>query len=90
MAKLNGQEIRFKGLSFTEIGEKLVEASPNKDGKGLQLELNEIEEEAFANWGGLKVGLNLATLIGDALQKEGKTPDSIAYNYDWHTRTFTT
>lgn len=82
--------VSFSGLTSYQIGEKLLEASPNKDGRGLVLVLTEDEERAFENAGGMAIGYSIADLIGDAMKKDGRNLTGPKYRYDPHSYTFTT
>lgn len=88
MALLNGNRVSFVGLSFSQIGEHILERTSSVTGKGLRLVLDADEEKAFENFGGLAVGRTIANLIADAVEKKtGTKPDKLDYVYH-RSRTF--
>jgi hypothetical protein len=89
MATLNGQNVTFDRLSFEDVGRCLLAASPNKDGKGIRLELTPKEEGVLESVGGMTVGYSLVDLIADAIrEKGGSDPTGLCYRYS--NRVFTT
>lgn len=82
MATLNGQEVSLYQNTFQEIGRKLLEASPSKDGRGLCLQLTLEEERDLAAIAGMKVGYSLFDLMKDAMREGGcLIPDGLEYKY---------
>lgn len=89
MATLNGNHVNFQGLTLAQIGEKLLDSSPSKDGRGIVLDLTLSEEDTFVEIGGFTVGRTIVTLIADLIEKRtGKKPQNLAYIY--HNQSFTT
>lgn len=89
MATLNESHFQVFGLTLKQVGEGLLRASPQKDGRGLTLILNEQEEALFMRWGSGQVLTNLDTLIKEAVQNNKVSP-SFSSAYNPSTRTFTT
>ncbi|KKR48940.1 MAG: hypothetical protein UT86_C0002G0115 [Candidatus Magasanikbacteria bacterium GW2011_GWC2_40_17] len=82
MATLKGTSLSFSGLTFAQIGEKIVEASGSDDGKDILLTLTEGEEQGFCAVVGLRVGWAIATLVSDAIEKKtGHKPEAFPYRY---------
>jgi hypothetical protein len=83
MAEINGKGVDFYGLSFRQVGEKILEmGSPLGDGKGIALKLTNEEEAVFVQVGGLTVGYSIADLICDAAEKKtGTRPTDLHYTY---------
>jgi len=83
MAEINGKRVDFTGLSFRQVGEKILEmGSPSGDGKGITLKLTEEEEAAFVQVGGLTVGYSIVDLVCDAVgKKTGTRPTGLHYTY---------
>jgi hypothetical protein len=78
---INGKSVSLRGMTFTEIGKLLQEASPKKDGLGLTVKLTEHEEEIFCSQVGLKVGYAISDLIADHVKVAGGDPSKISYVY---------
>ncbi len=82
MATLNGANVRFTGLSFSQIGEVIVKVTQSDDGKGINLVLTPEEQNAFERAGGMAVGYTIVDLVVDAvLKKTGKKPEGLEYSY---------
>ena len=82
MALVNGTNKGLSGLSFREIGERIVEETGTTDGKGLTVQLMQWEEAVFVDTFGLKVGYALCELIIDAIEKKtGTRPEDLEYTY---------
>lgn len=82
MAELNGQKVNFNNKNGHEIGEQLLEASPTGDGKGINLQLTESEQEIFEAIAEMRVGLYFASAIADAVEKKtGTKPTDLRYTY---------
>lgn len=77
---INGTTHYLEGKSFTEIGELLRNASPDKDGLKLRVELTEDEEMVFSRAFGFAVGYALCDILGDAIRAAGGEPQ-IGYMY---------
>ena len=78
---INGKTVLLQGLTFTEIGKLLQEASPQKDGLGLTAELTAQEEEIFCSNFGIAVGYAISDLIADHVKAAGGNPSKIRYVY---------
>lgn len=89
MADLNGKVVDFKGLSFAQIGERILDGSPSGDGKGIILILTLEEQMVFERVGGLMVGYSIVDLVTDAIKKRtNRRPENLRYSY--HDMKFTT
>lgn len=92
MARLNGKEVDFRHLTLEQVGERLLEASPSGDGKGVIYELSESEDNGFifiALFTHLTIGDCIVNLIADTVEKKtGNRPEVLAYNYDDNNQTF--
>ncbi len=84
---INGTRKSLDGMRFSEIGRVLQEASPNKDGIGLRVELTEEEEAVFESNFGMKIGYAICDTIADAVRKAGGVPKM---QYTYVSRIFTT
>lgn len=88
MARLNGTQVSFVGLTYREIGKLILRASPSGDGRGIVLELTEEEEITLGTKVGMMVGQCLADLVADAIETStGRKPQGLGYRYEG--RTFT-
>lgn len=92
MATLNGNSVDFRGLTFAQVGERILERSPSGDGRGITMTLTSDEEWTFERAGGMTIGRTICTLIADAIEeKTGVLPvGNLNYKYDIMTRQFTT
>lgn len=79
--KVNGVNKILQGMSYAEIGKMLQEASPDKNGVGLNVELTEQEEAIFERDYGLAIGRTISGLIAEAVKEAGKDPKSFRYVY---------
>ena len=71
MAMINGNEVDFVGIPYSEIGELLLALSGTEDGSGLDINLTEDEFEEFATtFETSNIGLVLAELIVDAVENK--------------------
>ena len=87
--KVNGLELPLHGVSLRQVGEMLVDASPNKDGVGIYAVFEEKEENTLeANFGMLFLR-QLRASICEALRVQGKTP-AFKIMYEVGTMTLTT
>lgn len=84
---VNGVPKELRGMSFQEIGEMLQEASPNKDGVGLRVELTQREDCVFEENFDTAVGRAICELISDAVITAGGKP---RFQYNYCGRIFTT
>ncbi len=91
MATLNGKSVDFRGLTFAQVGERILEESPDGDGKGIQMTLTSEEERTFEWAGGITIGRSICELMADAIEKKtGKPSVNLNYRYDILVRQFTT
>ncbi|OGI41592.1 MAG: hypothetical protein A2593_04920 [Candidatus Moranbacteria bacterium RIFOXYD1_FULL_44_9] len=79
--RVNGANKILQGMSYAEIGKMLQEASPNKNGVGLNVELTEQEEAIFERDYGLAIGRTIGGLIADAVKEIGEDPRGFRYTY---------
>ena len=77
------EPVDFGGLSLLEIGQKMLEMSPNGDGKNLVMVLTENEERTFERLAcDMRVGYTLISFLADAIKKKtGSIPVSMSYTY---------
>jgi hypothetical protein len=77
MAMINGNEVDFVGIPYEDLGDLLLALSGTEDGSGLAINLTDDElEEFIATFETSDIGLVLAELVVDAVEKKtGKRPD---------------
>lgn len=80
---VNGTDQSFEGISLSEIGELLREASPTKDGVGLEVKLSTEEQMILAEYFGLNIGYAIHQVIEDAVKAVGGGP-KLRYTYSDH------
>lgn len=79
---INGSNESLEEKTFEEIGILLRDASPNKDGIGLTLQLTGNEELIFGQHFGVLIGQGICNLIAHAIKDVGGNPLAFRYTYE--------